>query len=114
MGGAESPDVNKCWRCLIRYRVANHRDVGTGQQTNAITSVRQGHQSSNAEFRNRRLKISNVDFPEPLLNALRGGRLVIFSGAGVSMGSPANLPNFRRLADQVATGTGLSIGADET
>ena len=111
---AESPDVNKCWRCLIRYRVANHRDVGTGQQTNAITSVRQDHQSSNAEFRNRRLKISNVDFPEPLLNALRGGRLVIFAGAGVSMGSPANLPNFRRLADQVATGTRLSIGADET
>ena len=60
------------------------------------------------------MRISGVDFPEPLLNALRGGRLVIFAGAGVSMGPPANLPNFRRLADQVAMGTGQSIGSDET
>ena len=60
------------------------------------------------------MRISGVDFPEPLLDALRNGRLVIFAGAGVSMAPPANLPNFRRLADQVAMGTGLSIGNDET
>ena len=60
------------------------------------------------------MKISGVEFPEPLLNASRDGRLVIFAGAGVSMGPPANLPSFRRLADEVAMGTGLSIGRNET
>ncbi len=30
------------------------------------------------------MRIGSVDFPEPLLNALRDGRLVVF--AGVSMG----------------------------
>ena len=36
----------------------------------------------------------NIDFPKPLLNALRDGELVVFAGAGVSMGEPACLPNF--------------------
>ena len=60
------------------------------------------------------MKIAGVDFPEPLLNALRDGRLVVFSGAGVSMGPPAGLPGFRRLAEQVAEGTGQSIDDAET
>ena len=51
------------------------------------------------------MKIKGVDFPEPLLNALRDGRLVVFAGAGVSMGPPAGLPDFRRLAEWVAEGT---------
>ena len=59
------------------------------------------------------MRIGGVDFPEPMLNALRDGRLVIFAGAGVSMGPPANLPGFRELACQVAEGTGLSIGEYE-
>ena len=60
------------------------------------------------------MKISGVDFPEPLLNALQSKRLVVFAGAGVSMGPPAVLPSFRRLAEQVAEGTGQSIGTAET
>ena len=60
------------------------------------------------------MKIAGVNFPEPLLNALRDGRLVIFAGAGVSMGPPADLPGFRQLAQQVAEGTGQSIGTSET
>ena len=59
------------------------------------------------------MRIGGVDFPEALLNALRDGRLVVFAGAGVSMGPPANLPGFRELAIQVAEGTGLSIGEYE-
>ena len=59
------------------------------------------------------MRIGGVDFPEPLLNALRDGRLVVFAGAGVSMGPPACLPDFRELARQVAEGTGLSIGEGE-
>ena len=60
------------------------------------------------------MKIAGVDFPEPLLNALRDGRLVVFAGAGVSMGPPAGLPSFGRLAEQVAEGTGQSIRNAET
>lgn len=57
------------------------------------------------------MKIKRVVFPEALLNALRDGRLVVFAGAGVSMGEPSRLPSFRELAEQVAKGTGESIAA---
>ena len=60
------------------------------------------------------MKIADVNVPEPLLNALRDGKLVVFAGAGVSMGPPAGLPDFRRLAEQVAEGTGQYIGERET
>ena len=60
------------------------------------------------------MRIAGVNFPEPLLSALRDGRLVVFAGAGVSMGPPAKLPSFRRLAEQVAEGTGQSIIDGET
>ncbi len=60
------------------------------------------------------MKIAGVDFPQPILNALRDKRLVVFAGAGVLMGPPANLPNFWRLAERVAEGTGKSINASET
>ena len=52
------------------------------------------------------MKIAEIDFPEPLLAALRDGKLVVFAGAGVSMGEPACLPDFEGLADRVAAGTG--------
>ena len=60
------------------------------------------------------MKIASVDFPDPIVNALQSKRLVVFAGAGVSMGPPAGLPSFRRLAEQVAEGTGQSIGVAET
>lgn len=50
--------------------------------------------------------IAGVDFPEALLDALQSNRLVVFAGAGASMGSPASLPDFRQLAEQTAQGTG--------
>ncbi|WP_299164112.1 SIR2 family protein [Accumulibacter sp.] len=52
------------------------------------------------------MKIGPCDFPEPLLAALRDNRLVVFAGAGVSRGAPANLPDFARLAERIADGTG--------
>ena len=52
------------------------------------------------------MKIAGIDFPGPLLSALRDNRLVIFAGAGVSMGEPARLPDFDGLAQQIAAGTG--------
>ena len=59
------------------------------------------------------MKIAGVDFPQPLLNALRDGRLVVFAGAGVSIGTPALLPDFKELARQIAEGTGLTIAEFE-
>lgn len=44
------------------------------------------------------MKLGPIDFPDSLLKAIRNDRLVVFAGAGVSMGKPANLPNFEKLA----------------
>ena len=52
------------------------------------------------------MKIAGIDFPSPLLSALRDGELVIFAGAGVSMGEPACLPSFKELAEKIAQRTG--------
>ena len=60
------------------------------------------------------MKIKGIDFPEPLLNALRDEKLVVFAGAGVSIGPPAELPDFRKLAERVAEGTSQSIAGSET
>ena len=56
------------------------------------------------------MRTAGVNFPEQVLSALRDDRLVIFAGAGVSMGEPANLPklSMRQLAKIVALGTGQS------
>ena len=51
------------------------------------------------------MKIGDVDFPEPLLTCLRKRELVVFAGAGISMGSPGNLPDFKKLALQIVQGT---------
>ena len=53
------------------------------------------------------MKIADIDFPKPLVDALRDGTLVVFAGAGVSMGEPAKLPDFKRLAKTVAQGTSV-------
>ena len=47
----------------------------------------------------------DVDLPQELVTAQQEGRLVIFAGAGVSMGPPSNLPSFEALADGIAAGT---------
>ena len=52
------------------------------------------------------MKIAGIDFPSPLSSALRDGELVVFAGAGVSMGEPACLPSFKELAEKIAQGTG--------
>ena len=59
------------------------------------------------------MKIAGIDFPRPILNALRDSRLVIFAGAGVSMGDPANLPSFKDLAIAIAQGTGKTLQKQE-
>ena len=39
--------------------------------------------------------------PGKLLQAQKDNKLVIFAGAGVSMGDPSNLPNFKSLTDEI-------------
>ena len=60
------------------------------------------------------MKIAEIDFPAPLLSALRDGSLVVFAGAGVSMGKPASLPSFSRLVESIAQGTGENRGDHES
>lgn len=60
------------------------------------------------------MRIAEINFPGPLLNALRDGKLVVFAGAGVSMGQPACLPDFEHLAQMIAEGTGAALQDGET
>lgn len=59
------------------------------------------------------MKVADVDFPDPLIAAIRDRELVVFAGAGVSMGEPAGLPGFAELADQIAAHTGRTRDEDE-
>ena len=44
---------------------------------------------------------NEVDLPEELIQAQRKGKLVIFTGTGVSMGAPACLPDYKGLTEQI-------------
>ena len=59
------------------------------------------------------MKLSGIDFPKKLLDALSNDHLVVFAGAGVSMGEPANLLDFRSLAEAIAERTGKPLGDEE-
>jgi hypothetical protein len=52
-------------------------------------------------------KLGAIEFDESILDALRDDRLVVFAGAGVSMGPPSNLASFWKLTCDIAKGTGL-------
>ena len=52
------------------------------------------------------MRIAEVDFPDDIIRSIDEGRLVVFAGAGVSRGRPANMPNFKQLATRIAKGTG--------
>ena len=52
------------------------------------------------------MKFGSTEINESIVNALRDDKLVVFAGAGVSMGSPSNLPSFEKLAIAIARGTG--------
>ena len=53
------------------------------------------------------MRIGQLDIPQPLLEAQRDGKLVVFAGAGVSMAPPSNYPNFEQLAEEIAAGSAL-------
>lgn len=49
--------------------------------------------------------IRNVNFPPELIEAYRSDSLVIFVGAGASIGPPSSLPDFSRLVREIAEQT---------
>jgi hypothetical protein len=59
------------------------------------------------------LRIKGIDFQEQLLNADREKFLVVFAGAGVSVGPPSNYPSFDGLVDQVAIWANKEWGKDK-
>lgn len=50
-------------------------------------------------------KLGTIEFDDRILDALRDNQLVVFAGAGVSMGHPSNLASFWKLACDIALGT---------
>ena len=52
------------------------------------------------------MRIKGIDFHEQLLNAQHERSLVVFAGAGVSMGPPSNYPSFNGLVEEVAIWAG--------
>lgn len=53
-------------------------------------------------------KLGAIEFDDCILDALRDDRLIVFAGAGVSMGPPSNLASFWKLTCDIAQGTGLA------
>lgn len=53
-------------------------------------------------------RLGNLDFDDRILDAIKDTKLVVFAGAGVSMGPPSNLDNFRQLAEKIARNTGIA------
>lgn len=54
-----------------------------------------------------------LDIPDALLEAQEQGKLVVFAGAGISMGEPSNLPSFKGLAAQIAGSHPLAAEIDK-
>ncbi len=54
-----------------------------------------------------------IDIPDELFEAQELGKLVVFAGAGVSMGEPGNLPSFKKLASEIAGSHPLSGKIDD-
>jgi len=55
------------------------------------------------------IKLGPLAFDEKILDALSQDKLVVFAGAGVSMGPPSNLPSFDGLTHDINSGSGLKV-----
>lgn len=47
------------------------------------------------------MKFGNVEIPATLIDSLKHNRVIVFAGAGVSMATPANLPDFVTLTRKI-------------
>lgn len=55
------------------------------------------------------IKLGPLAFDARILDALSEDKLVVFAGAGVSMGPPSNLPSFRELTHDISLGSGCEV-----
>ena len=63
-------------------------------------------------MQNTTLRFGELEFPMPIIEALKQDRLVVFAGAGVSMDPPANLMNFNDLTQLIIHGSNTSTPSD--
>jgi hypothetical protein len=59
------------------------------------------------------MKVGLLEIPDSLLDAIKTQKVVVFAGAGVSMGSPANLPDFPKLVRTIAKGISIDAEVNE-
>lgn len=59
-----------------------------------------------------KMNINGIDFPNEIIESIQDNKLVVFVGAGVSVGAPTLLPNFEDLADEIASGSGEKRGEE--
>lgn len=55
------------------------------------------------------IRLGPLAVDEKILDALSEDKLVVFAGAGVSMGPPSNLPSFAELAHDIGFGSGREV-----
>ncbi|MDA2926860.1 SIR2 family protein [Acidobacteria bacterium AH-259-G07] len=77
----------------------------------ALLSPRPKEGRNDAEH--EEMRIGHIDFDERFLAARESNDLVVFAGAGVSMGPPSNLPSFAGLTEKVARWAGQRWQEDE-
>lgn len=53
--------------------------------------------------------INGIDFPDDLIEEFKNNNVVVFAGAGVSAPKPTNFPDFIKLANIIAKGTGWEL-----
>lgn len=53
--------------------------------------------------------INGINFPDDLIKSIQNNELVVFAGAGVSMGKPTCLPDFAKLTRLIAKDTGHNL-----
>lgn len=57
--------------------------------------------------------INDIEIPKDLLNAIENNNLVVFVGAGASMGAPTNMPDFGKLVALIESETGNKYNLNE-
>ena len=58
--------------------------------------------------------LSKINFPNELLEDIQNDSLVVFAGAGASMDAPTSLPDFKKLTQSIAEGTGQTLSKNES
>ncbi len=57
--------------------------------------------------------LNGIEYPNQIIDAIKGDTLVVFAGAGVSFMPPTSLPGFRELAAEIAEHTGKELGQSD-